>query len=119
MSRNVQLQILRGPFAALTSLVGGIDYDTGATVSPLALGEMFFATDTNAFYLGTPGIGIGYIQVGDTTQMAEQLAQLIVIMESMRRATVTIACQDGKAREIDFDPATISEELASSQPLDF
>jgi hypothetical protein len=40
-------------------------------------------------------------------------------MESMRRATVTIACQDGKAREIDFDPATISEELASSQPLDF
>jgi hypothetical protein len=107
MARNVTLQILRGTQANIASAM------------PLALGEMYFGTDTGNLFFGTPGVGIGYIQLGDTTQVNEKLEQLIVLMECVRRAMVVLACEGtaGRAKEIDFDPATISEELASSSPV--
>jgi hypothetical protein len=106
MARNVQLQVLRGVQANIQSAM------------PLALGEMYFATDTGNLFFGTPGVGIGYIQLGDTTQVNERLEQLIVLMECVRRALVILACEgEGRAKEIDFDPATISEELAATSPV--
>ena len=105
MARNVQFQPLRGVQANLQSAM------------PLALGEMYFATDTGNLFFGNPGVGLGYIQLGDTSQVNARLEQLIVIMECTRRALVALVCKEGFAQEMDFDPATISEELASSAPI--
>jgi hypothetical protein len=105
MARNVTLQVLRGVQGDLASL---------QSQSPLAMGEMFFATDTGNLFFGTPGVGLGYIQLGDTTQVNEKLTQLIVIMESMRRALVAMACND-KPREQDFDLNYVASELTKNQ----
>jgi hypothetical protein len=105
MARNVAFQTLRGVQGNLQSAM------------PLALGEMFFATDTGSLFFGTPGVGLGYIQIGDTSQVNEKLDQLIVIMEATRRAMVALVCKEGIAKELDFDPATISTELAAQSPV--
>lgn len=110
MSRNVQLQILRGTFAQLSTLMSGFDPDTGNTVNPLQAGEWYFAEDTQQVFLGMPGFGIGYIQIGDVTKVNEKLNQLICIMEATRRATVAIATGD-RSNEKDFDPNTIATEM--------
>lgn len=101
MARNVTIQILRG---------------VQANIPALSWGEFYFATDTCSLFVGTPGYGLGYIQIGDTTQVNERLEQLIVLMESVRRALVSIACEGGKAKETDFDPTVIAEELATTTP---
>lgn len=79
---------------------------------PLSLGEMYFCTDTNNLIFGTPGSGVGYIILGDTSQVNERLDQLIVLMEAVRRALVALALNNKAGAEQDFDPATISTELA-------
>ncbi len=116
MSRNLQFQFLRGTQSQLSNLVSGVDPDTGNAINPLQFGELYFATDTLNVFMGTPGLGIGYIQIGDQTQVNERLDQLIAIMEATRRALVMIACEGNKAKEIDFDPAAISQELAALGP---
>lgn len=108
MARNVTLQVLRGPQADLSSLQ--------SSAAPLAMGEMFFATDTGNLFFGTPGVGIGYIQLGDTTDVNQKLSQLLVIMESMRRALVAIACNDTKVSDRDFDLNLIQAELTQNNP---
>lgn len=105
MARNILLQPLRGAQINLSQAM------------PLALGEMYFCTDTNLLIFGTPGIGQGYITLGDVTQVNEKLDQLIVIMEGVRRVLVAIALNDKAGAEIDFDPATISNELAAASPI--
>lgn len=105
MARNVQFQPLRGVQSNLPSAM------------PLALGEMYFCTDTNLLVFGTPGVGIGYITLGDVTQVNERLDQLIVLMEGVRRALVAIALKDKAGAEIDFDPSTISQELGVVSPI--
>jgi hypothetical protein len=99
MARNIQFQVLRG---------------VKANVPPdLSFGEMYFATDVNALLFGTPGIGVGYIQVGDTSQVNERLEQIALIMEGARRALVELVCtgKNGSARPEDFSPATIAKEF--------
>jgi len=105
MSRNLTFQPLRGVQANLQYAM------------PLALGEMYFCTDTNNLIFGTPGSGLGYIIIGDTSQVNERLDQLIVLMEATRRAMVALVCKEGIAKEQDFDPATISTELAAQSPV--
>ena len=105
MARNVLFQPLRGVQANLSSAM------------PLALGEMYFCTDTNLLVFGTPGVGIGYITLGDVTQVNERLDQLIVLMEGVRRALVAIALKEKAGAEIDFDPSTISQELGVVSPI--
>lgn len=105
MGRNVELQVLRGVQANLYLAM------------PLGMGEMYFSTDTGNLFFGTPGTGLGYIQIGDTTNVNERLDQLIVIMESMRRAIVAMALQDAANKEQDFDLTTISDELAAVSPI--
>ena len=112
MSRNFVLQVLRGTYSQFLSVQGGVDPDTGLTTTPLAWGEMFFTIDTNALYFGTPGVGLGYIQIGDATQVNERLDQLIMINEAIRRALVAIACDGGRANPEDFDVSAISQELS-------
>lgn len=111
MARNLQFQVLRGTQAQLSSLQAGVDPDSGAVVSPLALGEMYFATDTNTLFFGTPGVGLGYIQLGDTTQVQEKLEQLIVLQECTRRAMVALICGERGANPEDFSPRAIAKEL--------
>ena len=97
MGRNVQLQILRGTQGQLQSAM------------PLAMGEMYFATDTGNLFFGTPGTGLGYIQLGDTTQVNETLQKILATLEAMRRALVALACEGKRCREEDFDPDEILE----------
>ena len=99
MGRNIQFQVLRG-------VQGNIQ-----NAMPLALGEMYFATDTGTLFFGTPGVGIGYIQLGDTTQVNERLERLIVLMEAVRRTLVALACEGGRNNPQDFDPKNISQEM--------
>jgi hypothetical protein len=119
MSRNITFQVLRGTLAKFSTLQGGIDPDTGAAASPLALGEMFFTTDTHALYFGTPGIGQGSILLGDTTAMNETLLQILNEMRCMRLALTQLACEGGKARPQDFDPQYVASdaEVADMQQV--
>lgn len=105
MARNITLQVLRGTQANISASM------------PLALGEMYFATDTGNLFFGTPGFGIGYIQIGDTTQVNEKLEQLIVIMEATRRALVALACQGGQNNPQDFDCAAIAQEMSRTDGI--
>ena len=117
MSRNLQLQHLRGTQAQLLTLQSGIDPDTGAQVLPLQMGELYFATDTQNVFMGIPGTGSGYIQIGDQTQVNERLDQLICIMEGIRRVLVDIAIREKSGNENDYNPALISTELAQTSPV--
>jgi hypothetical protein len=103
MARNVSLQILRGVQANIQSAM------------PLALGEMYFSTDTGNLFFGTPGVGVGYIQLGDTTKVNETLQEISILLESIRRVLVVIACDGGHgAKAEDFEPAAIAVELSGS-----
>lgn len=115
MSRNVQFQVLRGTRAQLSTLQGGIDPDTGAAANPLAMGELYFATDTTQIFMGWPGNGSGVIEIGDVTEVNSRLDQLIVLMEAVRRALVVLATSGPniQAHEMDFDPAMIYAELTN------
>jgi hypothetical protein len=99
MARNVSLQILRGVQANIQ------------TSMPLALGEMYFATDTGNLFFGTPGTGLGYIQIGDTTKVNDTLQQIAILLECMRRALVSLAVDSGRgAKANDFDPDVVANE---------
>jgi hypothetical protein len=94
MARNLTLLPLRGVQANLSQAL------------PLALGEMYFSTDTGNLYFGTPGFGVGYVQIGDTTKVNETLLQLLEEIKAMRAAIVSMACDGGRAKPSDFDPRT-------------
>jgi hypothetical protein len=98
MGRNVQFQPLKGVQANLQQAM------------PLALAEMYFATDTGNLFFGTPGVGLGYIQLGDTTQVNETLTKLLLELRAMRLALTQIACEGGKAAPSDFDPQNLSSD---------
>jgi hypothetical protein len=96
MARNVALQVLRG---------------VQANIPPdLALGEMYFATDSGNLFFGTPGFGLGYIQIGDTTQVNETLKKILMSLECTRRARIAIACEGGRNKPTDFEPTVIDDE---------
>jgi hypothetical protein len=98
MARYISFQPLRGVQANLQSAL------------PLALGEMYFATDTGNLFFGTPGVGLGYIKLGDTAGMNETLQQLLLEIRSMRLALVQLACQGGQAVPGDFDPQSLASD---------
>src|SRR5580658_1346245 len=110
MSRNIQFQHLRGTQAQLSTLIAGIDPDTGASVNPLQFGELYFATDTMNVFMGTPGIGIGYVQIGDTRQVNETLLQVLSELRCMRLALTQLACEGGRAKPQDFDPVYVASD---------
>lgn len=98
MARIITIQVLRGMQANLQSAL------------PLALGEMYFATDTGNLFFGTPGVGLGYIQLGDTTQVNETLTKMLLELRGVRLALTQLACEGGKARPSDFDPQNLSSD---------
>ena len=81
-----------------------------ANMPVLALGEMYFCSDTNKLFFGTPGVGIGKIQIGDTTGVNETLLQLLMEMRSIRLALVQLACEGGRANPRDFDPQILAAD---------
>jgi hypothetical protein len=102
MARNVQFQVLRGVQANIQNSM------------PLALGEMYFATDTGNLFFGTPGVGLGYIQLGDTTKVNETLERILLTMEAIRRAIVALACEGGRNTPGDFEVPQIQDEQGVS-----
>src|ERR1019366_8348716 len=102
MSRNLTFQPVRGVQANLNNAM------------PLALGEMYFSTDTGNLFFGTPGIGVGYIQIGDTRQVNETLLQVLNELRSMRLALTHLACEGGRAKPYDFDPQNIATDAEIS-----
>lgn len=113
MSRNVQLQVLRGTQSQFLSLQSGVDSDTGLSANPLQMGEMYLATDVGQLYFGTPGIGRGYIQIGDTTQVNETLLQMLMELRALRLAIVALVCEGGKNKPQDFDPEALNASLVA------
>jgi hypothetical protein len=96
--RELTLQVLRGTQANVSA------------AAPFALGEMYFAWDTGNLYFGTPGIGVGYIQIGDTTGVNETLQKLLNEIRALRLAMVSLACQGGQAEPSDFDPEQLAQD---------
>ena len=105
MARNVTFQPLRGVQANLR------------TALPLALGEMYFATDTGILFFGTPGVGLGYIQLGDTTRVNETLLQILSELRAMRIALTKLACEGGGAQPRDFDPQLLDGEVGDQAQI--
>jgi hypothetical protein len=95
--------------AAPTQLIYSDTFGNISKYMPLALGAMFFATDTHNFYLGTPGFGIGYVQIGDTTGVNQLLQAILNELRSLRLSNIALACQGNLHKPEDFNP----EELAS------
>lgn len=77
---------------------------------PLGLGEIYVASDTGNLFIGTPGVGSGYLQVGDTSQMNETLTKLLMEIRAMRVALTALACQGGQAKPGDFDPQMLAAD---------
>ena len=107
MARNVAFQVLRGVQANLQSAL------------PLALGEMYFATDTGNLFFGTPSVGLGYIQIGDTTHVNETLLHILNELRAMRMALTQLACEGGRANPNDFNPQYLEAdpEVADQQQI--
>ncbi len=87
-----------------------------AALPTLALGQMYFATDTGNLFFGTPGVGIGFIQIGDTTRVNETLLEILLEMRAMRLALTKLACEGG-GNPRDFDPQALASdsEVADAQ----
>jgi hypothetical protein len=64
VGRNVTFQVLRGSQANLHSAM------------PLGQGELYFATDTGNLFIGFPGFGIGYVQVGNLSPLSDEVELL-------------------------------------------
>lgn len=96
MARSVTIQLLRGTQVALSLAM------------PLASGEMYFAIDTGNLFFGTPGVGLGYIQLGDTTEVNETLLKLLMELRAIRLALTQLACEGGRAEPQDFDPQRLT-----------
>jgi hypothetical protein len=108
---QIQTFLTSGTYAQLCALQGGS--------TPLQLGQMYFATDTGNLYFGTPGVGIGYIQIGDTRAVNETLLQLLSELRCIRLAITQLACEGGRAKAQDFDPQTMTSdtEMADAQQI--
>jgi hypothetical protein len=74
MGRNNTLQVLRGSEANLQSAM------------PLALGEMYFSTDTSKLFFGTPGTGLGYVQIGNVLGLDDEIACLRIRVQALELA---------------------------------
>lgn len=78
--------------------------------SDLGLGQMYFATDTGELFFGTPSVGVGYVQIGDTRNMNETLNRILLELKAVRLALIALACEGGRAVPGDFEPKTIASD---------
>lgn len=101
------LQVINGTLQYASIIAVGLQSALQSAL-PLALGEIYVASDTGNLFIGTPGVGLGYLQVGDTSRMNETLLQLLMEIRSMRLALTSLACQGGQANPRDFDPQALS-----------
>jgi hypothetical protein len=60
------------------------------SVLPLGLGEIYVATDTGNLFIGTPGVGAGYLQVSDMSQMNDTFQQVLAELKAVRLAIVAL-----------------------------
>lgn len=99
----LQYSAANGQIQYATIIATGTQANLSA-VLPLSLGEIYVATDTGNLFIGTPGVGVGYLQVGDTRAVNETLLLVLAELKAIRMASVKAACEDGKAFPQDFDP---------------
>lgn len=111
--------VTQSPFTDLTGDVTVTNGPAASLPSTLDFGQMYYATDTNQLYFGTPGIGLGHILIGDTTGMNETLLQVLSELRSMRLALTHLACEGGGARPSDFSPTNLQTdpEIADQQQI--
>ena len=79
MARNVTFQVLRG-------LEGNLPSD-------LAMGEMYFATDTGNLFFGTPGYGLNYVQIGDQSTTQTEVEILWIKVRALELALLNIGIE--------------------------
>lgn len=103
------LQVINGTLQYASIIAVGLQSALQSAL-PLALGEIYVASDTGNLFIGTPGVGIGYLQVGDTSRMNETLLQLLMEIRAMRVALTSLACQGAQASPYDFDPQQLAAD---------
>jgi len=93
LGRLAEFQPLRGTQADLQKAL------------PLGWAELYFAADTGNLFMGTPGSGVGYVQIGDTLQVNDTMLKVLAELERIRKALVALACEGGRNRPEDFEPS--------------
>ena len=98
LGRLIEFQPLRGTQADLQQAL------------PLGWGELYFAADTGNLFMGTPGVGVGYVQIGDTAHVNETLLAILAELKAMRKAMVALVTDGGRAVPQDFEPSPDPDE---------
>jgi hypothetical protein len=98
LGRLVEFKPLRGTQADLQKAL------------PLFWGEFYFAADTGNLFMGTPGSGVGYVQIGDTAHVNETLLAILAELKAMRKAMVALVTDGGRSAPQDFEPSPDPEE---------
>jgi hypothetical protein len=57
---------------------------------PLGLGEIYVASDTGNLFIGTPGVGVGYIEVANTNGVNDLLTQILQEMRALKLAIISL-----------------------------
>src|SRR5208282_4960322 len=90
-----------GTTLAYTSIIAVGPQSALSSVLPLALGEIYVATDTGNLFIGTPGVGAGYIQVNDMSQTNDTLQAMLAELKGIKLA---ITALDNTLLPQDFEP---------------
>jgi len=93
LGRLLEFQPLRGTQADLQKAL------------PLGWAEFYFAADTGNLFMGTPGVGLGYVQIGDLLRMNETMLLVLAELRAIRKAMVALATDGGRAVPQDFEPS--------------
>jgi len=103
IGRQLTLKILRGLEAQLPKAL------------PLSWGEFYFGEDTGNLFIGTPGVGLGYIVVGDTREVNQTLLLIYAELQAMRKALVQLATDGARADPRDFEPV-VNDPVKTGEP---
>jgi hypothetical protein len=93
-----------------TNIIGvGTQADLPSAL-PLGLGEIYVATDTGNLFIGTPGVGSGYITVGDMSKVNELLQQILNQLKAMTLALVSL---DSTNQPVDY----VADKFDGVEPM--
>ena len=103
-SSGAVLQVRNGTLQYAVIIATGLQANL-QSVLPLALGEIYVATDTGNLFIGTPGVGAGYLLVADMSQVSEKLDEMVREIRALKLAVIaldsTLLPTDFESRNID------------------
>jgi hypothetical protein len=103
------LQVVDGGLQYVSIIATGLQANLPA-VLPLNTGEIYVATDTGNLFIGTPGVGSGYITVGDMSKVNELLQQILNQLKAMTLALVSL---DSTNQSVDY----VAEKFDGVEPM--